>query len=266
VLPDIRGLGVMAFDPIWAEREHTSSGYELLHIVRGTVRLELGGHSYVGRPGDTLLVPPRTRHRDRFDLAEGLEVFFCAFHWPAAPGAFRRVTNARLLAAAALVRGDISAAVDQLRADDGRGAEADRLVAGARLLTLLMILLRACAPRSPVRATPRAAQTRRQALMRQARAYLEAHYAEPVTLDAIAEALHVSPYHLSHVFSAENDFTLFDCLTRLRMDKARLLLREGRGAVGAVARAVGYADPNYFAKVFKRHCGRRPRDVARAAR
>jgi YesN/AraC family two-component response regulator len=36
--------------------------------------------------------------------------------------------------------------------------------------------------------------------------------------------------------------------------------------VGAVARAVGYADPNYFAKVFKRHCGRRPRDVARAAR
>ena len=67
-----------------------------------------------------------------------------------------------------------------------------------------------------------------------------------MTLDGIARALNVSPFHLSHVFSEESFYPLFKYLSRLRMEKARALLAGGRLNVSEVARAVGYDDCNYF--------------------
>jgi AraC-like DNA-binding protein len=95
--------------------------------------------------------------------------------------------------------------------------------------------------------------------MLQARQYLEAHFAEPLSLEGIAAALGVSAYYLSHVFSEENDFTLFASLTHLRMEKARALLQDGQMTVAEVARAVGYDNSNYFSKAFRRHFGVAPR-------
>ena len=71
----------------------------------------------------------------------------------------------------------------------------------------------------------------------------------------MASALHVSGYHLSHVFSRESNFSLFAYLTAVRMEKAKALLAEGELTVSQVAHAVGYATPNYFSKVFRKQCG-----------
>jgi YesN/AraC family two-component response regulator len=102
---------------------------------------------------------------------------------------------------------------------------------------------------------------RRRALMLRARAYLERHYAEPLSLETIAQALRVSPYYLSHVFSAENEFSLSQYLISWRMEKAHELLVKGTHNVTEAARAVGYQDGDYFAKAFMRHFGRPPRAV-----
>jgi AraC-like DNA-binding protein len=59
--------------------------------------------------------------------------------------------------------------------------------------------------------------------------------------------------------------SLFACLTMLRMNKARDLLLKGNRKVSAVARAVGYENSNYFAKVFRKYFGQSPSDVAASA-
>lgn len=96
--------------------------------------------------------------------------------------------------------------------------------------------------------------------MLQARRYLNQHFTSPVSLDDIARELDVSAYYLSHVFSEENDFSLFTYLTGLRMERARELLQNGQYNVSEVSRAVGYENANYFAKVFRKHFGRPPGD------
>jgi two-component system response regulator YesN len=101
--------------------------------------------------------------------------------------------------------------------------------------------------------------------MQRAVQYLYDHYAETITLEGIAEALHVSPYYLSHVFSREKKFSLFSFLSQLRMDRARELLAEGECTVKEVAGAVGFGDPNYFSKVFKRRFGSSPTQYARTS-
>lgn len=253
-LPDVHSMGAMLFDPRWAEQAHTSQSCELLYVISGLVELHLGGRSYTAGPGDVLLVPAETEHRDAFDLDAGLQVFMVFFDWPAAGEFFRQVTNDILRGLSAYRKADIAAQVERLHRDTQGEFAADRLLARARLFSILMLMLREAAGETP-RDEQAARGRRRRALMLAAKRYLDHHYMRPVTLEDIARALDVSAFYLSHVFSEENDFSLFAYLTAIRMEKACAMLQAGQMNVSEVARAVGYEDSNYFSKVFRKHFG-----------
>jgi iron complex transport system substrate-binding protein len=97
----------------------------------------------------------------------------------------------------------------------------------------------------------------------EALAYLERHYAEPVTIEAVAEAVGTSPTSLYRMFREVVDRSPIDYLIHLRIDKARQLLRRGGMRVGEVSGAVGFNDSNYFARQFRRITGRSPRESMR---
>ena len=90
-LPEITTVGLMAFDPIYAQEVHVNRAAEMLHVVAGSVRVLMPDGSVRAGPGDTILVPSGTSHRDQFDLEQGLEVFFCAFRWASEDAYFRSV-------------------------------------------------------------------------------------------------------------------------------------------------------------------------------
>ncbi len=211
-LPDLYSIGPMIFDPVWAERDHTAARCEMLHVMAGTVTLVLPGTSHTADPGDTLLVPAGTQHRDAFDIEQGLELFFCSFDWPLADAYFRLVSNETLKQMPAHRKAEIASIVDRLRADLAGPAPVDQLVARARVLTILLVILREAADPPPLPQEESEAaygEQRRRALMLQAREYMETHYAACVSLDEMAASLHVSAYYLSHLFSEQSGFSLF---------------------------------------------------------
>ncbi len=262
-LPQIAALGPMAFDPIWAMETHVNRRAEAMYVLSGELSLIAGDTRLAAGPGEAVLVPAGTEHRDEFDLREGLEVFYCAFDWAHADEYFRRVPPAAMAGLSPACRAEVSTAFGRLRADLRGGEPESQLVARCRLLTLLLLILRDVA--APERAGEADyGRTRSVSLMERARRFMQEHYAEPLSLDDIASALHVSGYHLSHVFSRESNFTLFSYLTSLRMERARSLLTRGDRNVSEVARAVGYRDANYFSKAFRKHWGCSPTEfVAR---
>ncbi|MBN2583643.1 MAG: AraC family transcriptional regulator [Planctomycetes bacterium] len=261
-LPDVRGFGRMIFDPVWAERTHpASAGHEILHVIEGRMELVMGDRRYRVGPGDTALVPAGAMHRDEFDTAKGLDILYCSFTWPLADAYFKRVDNDTLAAMSSDRRTQLVAMFDQLRADPPGESAASRALLRVRLLAILLFILR----QQDDEPSPETESASRRLMLR-AKEYVHAHYAECVGLNDIAEALRVSPYHLSHVFSQESDFSLFAYLMQVRMSKAKELLRVRRLNVSEVSRAVGYQDPNYFAKVFRKHVGKSPSAFAAARR
>lgn len=96
------------------------------------------------------------------------------------------------------------------------------------------------------------------ALVSAATYYLEAHYSEDLTLSNLAGTLHVSPAVLSRTFKAVQGESPINYLTKLRMRRAKDLLDKEQLTVGEVAHAVGYQDPLYFSKLFKRYFGAAP--------
>lgn len=258
VLPEVRSFGLTVFRPIWAREVHTSQVCELMHVVSGRMELALGRRRFRAAPGDTLLIPPRTPHRDIYDLAEGLKVFMVFFAWAPEKEFFRVVDNAVLQAMPGHRQAEIARIVDRLRHDVVGDTPADQAVACARVHTVLLLMLReARAPGKRAAPPLSAAQERRRALVARARQYVEENYHRPVSLEDIARALNLSAFYLSHLFSEESDFTLFHYLTVLRMDKAKELLASGL-KVSAVARQVGYEDGSYFSRVFRKYTGLTP--------
>ena len=87
-----------------------------------------------------------------------------------------------------------------------------------------------------------------------------------ITLKSLAEALSVSPEHLSRTFRKETGFGFNEYLTLVRLQKAEQLLAEGEGTVSEIAYACGFNDSNYFSDRFKKARGISPLKYRRESR
>jgi len=88
-----------------------------------------------------------------------------------------------------------------------------------------------------------------------AKAFVESRYAEPIRLEDAAERVGFSPSHFSQRFRQETGEAFSDYLTRIRIREAIRLYNETELSTEEIAARVGYLNPNYFIKVFKRTTG-----------
>ena len=86
-------------------------------------------------------------------------------------------------------------------------------------------------------------------------AYMEAHYAEKLTLQEVADSCYVSQWHLSKLLNKQTDGTFYDTLNEIRIREAKRLLADPKLRVGDIGALVGYQDSAHFARVFKKLTG-----------
>lgn len=94
--------------------------------------------------------------------------------------------------------------------------------------------------------------------VREAMAYIRERYTEDVGLNETALSLDVSSIYLSHLFKKETGITFSAYVTKLRIEKAKELLRQGDKKIYEISEMVGYQTVQYFSKVFKRETGKTP--------
>lgn len=88
--------------------------------------------------------------------------------------------------------------------------------------------------------------------------YLKEYYKEKINYIDIAAALNISYRSLARRFKAESGTTISECLTSIRLNAAKQLLKESNMPMYDIAGAVGYENEFYFSKVFKDHEGISP--------
>jgi two-component system response regulator YesN len=82
--------------------------------------------------------------------------------------------------------------------------------------------------------------------------YLKQNYMNSITLNDLANHFYVSPSYLSRRFKEKMRLTLVQFLEDIRMEKAQEYLADSEAQIFDISEQVGYLDPNYFAKVFKK--------------
>lgn len=90
--------------------------------------------------------------------------------------------------------------------------------------------------------------------------FVELNLHKDVSLRTIADHVNLHPTHLSKIYKMETGEGISDYLFRLRMDRSCHLLITTDKKVYEIGADIGYMDPAYFIKVFKRHFGATPQE------
>lgn len=90
------------------------------------------------------------------------------------------------------------------------------------------------------------------------RQYLDQHYANEISLTFLSEMFHINSTHLSETFKKQVGQNFSDYLVKIRMEKAKELLKDKQLKIIDVANLVGYTNSGYFSTVFKKHFKQTP--------
>ena len=78
---------------------------------------------------------------------------------------------------------------------------------------------------------------------------------ENINLHSIAEKFYVNKTYLSHIFKIETNVSFVDYVTFAKIERAKIILKNSDAKIYEVAQILGYHDPEYFGRIFKRLTG-----------
>lgn len=90
--------------------------------------------------------------------------------------------------------------------------------------------------------------------------YIDQNYAGELSLEGLADYVHLSASYLSKLFKREVGQNISGYIQQVRIERAKVLLRTTAMKTYEIAEAVGIPDPVYFSKLFKKATGQKPKD------
>ncbi len=141
-------------------------------------------------------------------------------------------------------------------------AESDTYVRDMQIYEKLIALLTLLMEESWHPDTARTPGSKKQNLQ-EIKDYLDTHYTEKITLDALAERFYINKFYLTRVFKEQFGQSVTNYLVQLRITQSKRLLRFTDRSIEAVAQECGLNDANYFSRLFKKVEGTTPGEYRR---
>ena len=91
-----------------------------------------------------------------------------------------------------------------------------------------------------------------------AKEYIKSNYNKALNLDDVSFYVNISPYYFSKIFKEGTGENFIEYLTNIRIDKAKELLNNTDYSMKEICALIGYSDPNYFSRSFKKNVGVTP--------
>lgn len=244
----------------WEIQPHRHHGlFQCLWLSAGSAQCALDGRPSVLTGGEVLLVPQHCVHGFRFSPdAQGLVITFAYAFFEQLPGTLATPMSAMAQAQVGALgegaeRADIESTLVNLHRDYVEAAPHRDALLESRLITLLVLLVRRLPALAGIdtRSRARAYLDRFSQLIDAdvARAYPLAHY---------ADQLGISTAHLNALCRQLTQRSALQLVHARRALEARRQLVYTTLTVRDVAEALGFSDPAYFTRFFKRETGFSP--------
>lgn len=246
---------------------HSHDFFELVYVFEGSAVHRVGTEEIFLQAGDYFIIDPGSEHCYR-DV-DGFEIVNCLFLPEYIDRALADCPSLSFLLSNQVLRFgvpvDVHIADRRFHDTDGtvgrliRQMErefADQRVGHMELLRCFLTQVLVCALRSAEEAER--AQVR-HSLTADVVAYLQAHFAQPFSLEQLSRRFGYTPPYVSSLFRKDMGMTLQAFVQKLRVEEACRLIAQEKLGLCAIAQAVGYSDEKHFSKVFRRYKGVSPR-------
>jgi AraC family transcriptional regulator, arabinose operon regulatory protein len=238
----------------YRERPEGAAEHILIYCVGGAGWVEVAGQRQTVQPGEALIIPAQTPHAYAADADTPWSI-----HWVHFAGLegdyFARLApaNRYVIAVDPSCAARVEALFEQGYAAYAEGFGLPRLIHCAKLLHHLLAEL--CYNNLAFSSTTR---THRFHSLEPTLAFLRQNLHRSLTLAEMAHHAGLSESHFSHTFRAQTSHSPMDYFIGLKMQHACTLLTLSPLAVKEIAEEVGYRDPYYFSRLFKRVMGVSP--------
>ena len=240
---------------------HTHPACELIFVKQGAARITIGGREYEAGPGSLVLLGALEQH-ELTVTARPYVRYFCIL----SPQALEQRGIDPALATVFKNRPyhfshclklkhpePVETLLQQMEQEyANRAPYADQMMLD--LLEALLICLYRESPEHFFRP-----ETAMATKVWEVQRYLEAHYAESVSIAALAAERYVSPDHLARSFKELTGYSPKQYLSENRLLHGRQMLLQTGLPVGTVAFRCGFPDTNNFIRTFKRRYGVTPK-------
>lgn len=148
----------------------------------------------------------------------------------------------------------------------------DALIGSEQLIklyleTLLIQLLRKSRIEEPKPILSSASREKdNRSLTKQVIQLLEDHIDRNLTLEEISEALHTGKTRLKEIFKKETGYSIMGYFARLKIEKAKQLIREESCSITEIAQWLGFSSVHHFSKAYKKATGMSPTEYSRTVR
>ncbi len=260
------------------------------HLFHEVVLIETGTAEHVTaegtrrlRPGDVIVLRPQVWHA--YHAPRGLSLINCLIDAPLMQrlgpllhpvhGAFEllrqrprdpRRTAPTLLHASPAERAVLAERLQSIMTEQHTRANGWQAAAAAALLELLVAVVRLAQGRTTPRQPIDPPGDRTQQAVLEVATRLETHFTEPVSLQDLADQVHLSPGHLSRSFTRQMGMGIIQYLHRMRVEEACRLLRYTDEPIAQIATRVGYDEIAYFSRCFRAQMHQSPMQYRQAAR
>ena len=102
-------------------------------------------------------------------------------------------------------------------------------------------------------------QDKNREIIKKAIQYISVNFADSLTLENVAEHVHLNPAYFSTVFKQSTGTPFKEYLNMVRIEESKRLLSNTDYSLIDIAISVGYDNQSYFSKVFKKHTGLTPK-------
>lgn len=227
-----------------ATRQHGAYGTIVILAVTGRGACRTGQTVQTVSAGQALVIPARTAHRYWSDDSDPWTI------------AWMHVRGDDVSDFERAVHAEESATVVDVHEPLRAAGELERVLAAMEQDETMPNLLRAAgaawAVLAQIAADAASGSQVRTEPVRAAQLYLREHLDSPLRVDELAARVGLSTSHFSALFRRATGGGVVEYVKRLRIARASELLVTSAIPVADIARAVGYEDPFYFARQFRR--------------
>ena len=242
----------------WEIAEHRHAGFFQIFLVSaGRGELRSGESMEAFQAPCALFMPPDAAHGFRFTPdVDGLVVTVRADRLASLCAADRRIAQfavaPRMLT---LEDSEVEATVRRIATESSLRTAASGVLLDALLTVAVVELARAAGDRSREPGMPEGRDAGR---ISQLEALVATHFREHRPVEFFADRIGVSTTHLNRIARTVTGSTVQDLLANRLIDQARRDLVFTPTPVQAIAYSLGFSDPAYFNRFFRKHAGTTP--------
>lgn len=225
----------------------------LIFCIDGEGTLEAGGRSSTVSGGDLVLLPAQTPHHYRANQGDPWTIYWCHFSGEQAAAYVRLIAESGQLQFSISNRLKLIRDFQSLLSARETGYRELPFIHAANLLKQILSFI---------------ALQRRYSQHTAASGFdiqiieetMKANLDKTLTLDDLASVCNLSKYHFSSKYRAATGYSPIKHFLHMKIEAACQLLDTTNMRISTVSEAVGYDDPLYFSRIFRKITGLSPKD------